>query len=553
LLIQWKASFSGDPVLACARDNKTYYNFMSIGSRTRMLRGFAVNVTKSDIAVSTSNDGGITWEKPSIVSTNKFEYEEYIVELTHPVTGETVKVPVPVLAISFLDKNWMAVGPDPNNPDKDILYVSYTNFTSYMIISQPLPGIVVITPLQWTSEIEIFESSDEAKSWEKVPVMDPIPAIGDIEDVLLSDSTGVVSYRTVQGSQLAVGEDGTVYAAWYDSTNDGYAQGKGEMYVTRSLDKGKNWSEPIVAAESLEVPRTPVSTGFRNTNSPSLAVGPNNDVYIAYASRTKGNPADEGDVYLVHGTWQSNGFVFDDPLKVNKDKTNNLQFFIQVAVGPDGIVHTMWGDARDDPLGLKYHIYYTKSEDKGKTVGFKVGEITSNEVRVTDFPSNPNKCFPRGRFIGDYFGMVVTAEDVYMVWTDCRMGEYGPINSKIGFARRTAIPGASISLSPSAGPSGQEVTVQAFNFQPDVSVFVQIGGDISACGGRTNDSGFTECKVLMPIMASKGIQDVIVFDESGLRSEASFIADVGIDDLARKDSMDSNEVTESQDDNNSKC
>lgn len=544
------ALFSGDPVLACARNNQIYFNFMSLGSRTRNLMGFPINITQSDIAVSTSEDGGLTWDRPSIVATNIFEFQEYPVEITDPETGELTTVDVSVLAVSFLDKNWMTVGPDPNNPDKDILYVSYTKFTSYIMIAQPLSGIIVLLPLQWTSEIEVNRSLDNGNSWEKVSLMDPVPAISDVIGVISGENTDEISYRTVQSSQLNVGPDGTLYVAWYDSTNDGYATGNGEMYVTRSVDKGETFAEPVVAAQNLEVQRSAPPSGFRNNNAPQMATGPDNEVYLVYPSRTSSKPADDGDVYFVRGELNARGILeFTKPVMINTDKTNNLQFFPAVAVGPDGTVHVMWGDTRDDRTGLKYNIYYTQSTDNGKTFGFESNGIISNDIRITDFPSNPEKCFPRGRFIGDYWGIEATATDVYMIWTDCRLGEYGPINSKIGFARRVAISAPEVNLTPSSGPSGQEVTVQAFNFQPDMSVFVRVGADISACGGRTNENGFTECKVLMPITASKGIVDVVVFDESGNQSVASFIADVGIDDLARKDGS-SFSLNDSTGDNN---
>lgn len=58
---------------------------------------------------------------------------------------------------------------------------------------------------------------------------------------------------------------------------------------------------------------------------------------------------------------------------------------------------------------------------------------------MTDFASNPNRAFPFGLFIGDYFSIRATEEDVYLVWPDARLGEFGPLT------RRSA--------SPASGPS----------------------------------------------------------------------------------------------------
>jgi hypothetical protein len=52
---------------------------------------------------------------------------------------------------------------------------------------------------------------------------------------------------------------------------------------------------------------------------------------------------------------------------VNDDDGSALQFFPAIDVDPDGVVHVMWGDMRDDPSQIRYHIYYTRSEDQGET------------------------------------------------------------------------------------------------------------------------------------------------------------------------------------------
>ena len=192
----------------------------------------------------------------------------------------------------------------------------------------------------------------------------------------------------------------------------------------------------------------------------------------------------------------------------------------------------MWGDMRDDPAGLKYHIYYTQSKDKGETWGFEFPErgVKEPDTRVTDFPSNPNRGFPGGRFIGDYFSIAASEKDVYLVWADTRLGEYGSFNQKVGFARRQAIPSAEVFISPPKGPGGQEVTVQAFNFQPDMNLFVKIGGSIVSAGRTSPDGGMTY-RLFLPV-AGEGAHDITVFDESGNTAVSSFYMDFGFGDLA---------------------
>ena len=79
------------------------------------------------------------------------------------------------------------------------------------------------------------------------------------------------------------------------------------------------------------------------------------------------------------------------------------------------------------------------------------------------------KGFPGGRFIGDYFGIAATDEDVYLVWADTRLGEFGGFNQQIGFARKTAIEPPSLFLSPPSGSAGRIVDIQGFGFQPEAA------------------------------------------------------------------------------------
>jgi hypothetical protein len=191
----------------------------------------------------------------------------------------------------------------------------------------------------------------------------------------------------------------------------------------------------------------------------------------------------------------------------------------------------MWGDMRDDPKEIRYHIYYTQSKDKGETWGFKSPElgISTLDTRATDFPSNSLKGFPNGLFLGDYFSIAASKEDVYMVWADTRLGEFGGTNQKIGFTRRRAMPSPEIFLSPPAGPGGRDVTIQGFGFQPDIDVLIQVGGAIVSAERTTEEGRFTT-RLFMPL-TGEGPQDVNVFDESGNRANASFFTEFGFDSV----------------------
>ena len=116
------------------------------------------------------------------------------------------------------------------------------------------------------------------------------------------------------------------------------------------------------------------------------------------------DPNADGDVYFVNSNDKGNSW--SRRKIINDDQGSAFQFFPEITIDPNGHPHAMWGDFRDDPKNVSYHIYYATSDNSGKTWGIN--------SRVTDFPSNPNRAFPGGRFLGDYFAIASTKNDVYM-------------------------------------------------------------------------------------------------------------------------------------------
>lgn len=525
--------FAGDPVVACSNGGKVSHVFMSLGDWDITLRGMPLNVGRSDIAVSKSGDSGLSWQTPSVVYTNT--PRDAVVAVQNPKTGKPE--PVQLVLVTFLDKPWISVGPDPKDPSKERVYVTFTRFSEiFMAFELDMlgPGFLGLFRLASLSQIVGAVSVDDGKTWTLRPVSEQRVSY-DVtkESARLSESI----YPLVQGSQPKVSKNGTAYIAWYDSTDDGFPKGKMEIHVASSRDGGATWSKPVVAATGLLEPQfQPQSSFFRNSGSrlPHLEVGKEGEVYIVVGGRVESRPTDDGDIYFIRGKDKDGTLTFDAPKRINTyDETDRLQFFPALTVDDNGAINVMWADTRDFPTGLQYHIYMTQSRDKGETWGFedKVRGVKENDVRVTDFYSNPNKGFPRGEFIGDYFGIAPAAgDDAYLVWADTRLGEYGGINQKIGFARRQSMKSPEAVLSPARGPAGQEVTVQAHGFQPDMNVFVQMGGSITFVG-RTNAEGYAERKVHIP-QASEGAQTVVVFDESGNSGNTQFVIEKGVGSLS---------------------
>lgn len=491
----------GDPVVTFDRKGNSYACQMSVRIDYFRLENLVGSAVVASIPVSYSTDGGLSWEETVLASYGGVETQAFL-----PAAGQRLRGEV---WVSFLDKPWISVGPHPERPEQDVIYVTYTNFIDrYRLIW--LDELPVLDLVEEQAVIEVIRSEDGGLTWSRPNRVSP--------QVYIRGGGGFVR-RVVQGSQPIVAPDGTLYVAWFDSTTDGVWRGVAEIWVASSQDQGQTFGPPRLAAKFSEVGFLPRSASFRlwGTGLPQMAIGAEGEVYIAYTAYPADNPEDGGDVFLVCSL--DGGKTWERRVRVNDDGTGRLQFFPAIAIDPEGTLHMIWGDTRDDPAELSYHIYYSCSKDQGETWEFN--------SRVSDFPSNPNFAFPRGRYIGDYFAIKATEEDVYITWADSRLGEVGGTNQKIGFARKRLMPVPSIFVSPPSGPAGRDIIIQGHAFQPESEIFVEVGGVITATG-RTTEDGTFSITIFAPF-SGEGARSVIVKDISGNVATASFFTEFGFD------------------------
>ncbi|MCS7145529.1 MAG: sialidase family protein [Nitrososphaerota archaeon] len=507
----------GDPVVAFDREGNAYFASISIGVEEFRIGTAVSEEVVSSIVVAKSVDGGFTWSEPISVARSGITFRNVGVDERGRLRGS--------IAFSFLDKPWMDVGPDKADPRRDAIYVTYTEFAVVWDIFY-VEELVFLGNPRIESVIKLVKSSTD------FTVMTPPIQISPV--VVRGFGEEAAQKRVVQGSQPAVAPDGTVYVAWLDTLDDDSAKGLGEIHVSRSADGGRTWSRPIRAAVFNEVSFLPRNAAFRNWGSsfPQMAVGPAGEVYIVFVGRPADKQLDDGDIYFVRSL--DGGATWSQPKRLNDDETSRLQFFPSVTVDPKGVVHVMWGDMRDDPVEIKYHIYYTTSQDKGETWGFEIPELRQRfgSTRVTDAYSNPNYGFPGGRFIGDYFSIKATAEDVYMVWADCRLGEFIGVNQKIAFARRRAMTAPSIFVSPPTGVAGRDITIVGSNFQPDSNIYIELSGSVVAYTKTTEEGAFA-VRIFTPL-TSEGPQTLVAYDQTGNAAVASFYIEFGFNTLADK-------------------
>ena len=493
----------GDPAVVFDRKGNSYACQMSVRIDEFRLGNLVGSALVASIPVSYSTDGGVTWEETVLAAWGGVEARAFL-----PAAGERLAGEV---WVSFKDKPWISVGPNTEKPDQDTIYVTYTNFIDRWELRW-MDEIPVLTIVEEQSVIEVVCSEDGGLTWSRPVQVSPRVYMRGEEELL---------QRVVQGSQPMVAPDGTLYVAWFDSTTDGTWSGVGEIWVATSKDQGRTFDQPRLVDKFLEVGFWPRSASFRlwGTGFPQMAIGTEGEVYIAYVGHPSDNPEDGGDVFVVCSL--DGGRTWQRRVRVNDDGSGRPQFFPSITVDPVGALHMIWGDTRNDPAELLYHIYYSCSEDQGET-----WELNS---RVSDFPSNPNFAFPRGQYIGDCFAIKATKEDVYIAWADSRLGELGGLNQKIGFARKRLMPAASIYISPPSGPAGRDITINGHNFQPESEIFVEVGGVLTATG-RTTEDGIFSIMIFAPI-SGEGARSVVVKDISGNVATASFYTEFGFDTL----------------------
>ena len=494
---------AGDPVIAFDREGNAYAAAISVDVEEFTIRNSVGDAAVSSIPIAVSSDGGFTWSEPIASIKSHVDTGTPIVDAEGRTTYE--------LLLPFLDKPWVAVGPSRDNPDQDVIYVTYTKFlTRFPVLFLFDVEAFVLVPRTETS-IELVRSEDGGLTWSDPVTVSPIVVSTPGEDA---------PKRVVQGSQPAVAPDGTLYVNWLDSTDDDSFKGRAEIHVAMSEDNGRTF-DTHMASDFDEPGFSPRNTFFRYWGAafPQISTGPQGEVYVAYMARPPDKKTDDGDIYFVASVDKGETWTLKKSL--NDDKTNRLQFFPSISAGPDGTIHAMWGDMRDDPVETRYHIYYASSDDGGKT--------WIENARVTDFPSNPNYAFPGGAFIGDYFTIKATEDDVYMAWPDARLGEFGAQNQKIAFARKALMPLPSIFLSPPSGPGGKDITVQGSNFQPDQNVFLEISGAVVSTVRSDADGRFT-ARLFIPI-SGEGAHDFRAIDASGNVATGSFFMDFGFDNI----------------------
>ena len=257
---------AGDPVVRFDSEGNVFMISISLGLDDFTIGNFELTAVVSSIAIVKSEDGGLTWD--DAISTSRSGVSTNLqLDLDQRARGQVF--------LSFLDKPWIDIGPDPEDPEKEIFYVTYTDFnvvTSVLYLDE-LP---VLATQEVQSTIRAVTSRDGGRTWSDT--VDISPTVRRISGNTPAPGTGQTTglKRVVQGSSPKVAPDGTAYVAWMDSTDDESQEGLGEIYIARSDDGGDTWTRPMRATVFGEPGFRPRSAFFRYWASafPQMAISP---------------------------------------------------------------------------------------------------------------------------------------------------------------------------------------------------------------------------------------------------------------------------------------
>ena len=292
------------------------------------------------------------------------------------------------------DRPVSGIAVDSTTGSEDIVYVSYRrNLSSATPAINPRPMVQVSTDGGKT----FGEPVDVSAEWAK----DPKNITGTFpEDKKKPENVG--GYNPV----VAVGDDGTAYVLWERRSVGVTPSANFAYYLARSSDKGKTWQTSEAFAETPNL-----AGGFILW---SKGPGPQGTVHLAWHAKP-GQTQGETDIYYRNSA--DGGKTFSPAKLLNDDdpKAFASQFLPALSVAPNGRIDAAWWDFRDDPGNYVNDVYYSYSNDNGKT--------WSKNIRITDRSVN-RKIGPwsNGFDMRQPPGVASTNELAIFAWDDTRNG-----------------------------------------------------------------------------------------------------------------------------------
>lgn len=157
------------------------------------------------------------------------------------------------------------------------------------------------------------------------------------------------------GVTAGVDGKGKAYVLWMTGTANVTPAPPAARMLSTSTDGGKTWTTTQVMPPDYD------------NASPRMAVSEDGAIHIIYGRNPTPDIAGGGEVY--HQASTDGGKTWSDAKVLSDDNPKDMrgQYFPNISVAPNGRVDAVWWDTRDDPGIRANDLYYTYSDDGGKT------------------------------------------------------------------------------------------------------------------------------------------------------------------------------------------
>jgi hypothetical protein len=362
----------GDPWVSFAPNGDVYASVLAYDTP-----GGFDTTARSQILVSKSTDGGLSWGAPTVVIDD---------------------VPQPPNIAIFNDKDSLTADPF----DARFAYDAWDRL-------QVPPGLI-----GGKGVLTLARTTDGGRTWE------PARAIYDPG-----------TNHAVQAPQIVVMPDHSLRLFFSELTltvtPDGNVDLKDSLKVMRSADHGQTWSQPVEIAQMKGIPVTDPDNGtFIQTNSSpgeglvipifDVAVDPHNGNLYTVWEDARSNGGRYNRIAFSEST--DGGRTWSDPIPINQTPSNipvedRSAFIPSVAVAGDGTVAVTYYDFRSNEAGPGLPTdYWAVFGTPAGGRGLADPRAWGHELRLTNHPANLELTDTFNTlFVGDYQGLSAVGND----------------------------------------------------------------------------------------------------------------------------------------------